>query len=344
MFPTSSHPWTLCKGRCALSQQRALRTFTCTLIAATVLPAQERAKEVKPAISEQHYRIYHGDGRPATFDDLLTASSAATVTFLGESHDDAVAHYLEEKILRTAHKPDLALSLEMFETDVQQVVDEYLAGFITEDHLISSGRAWRNYKSDYRALVEFAKDHKMPVLAANAPRRYVNRVSRLGAATLSDLNSGARRFLPPLPYADATPAYAEKFHRVMDEARKQQVTKNPTAQPARPFDPVKGLQAQSLWDAGMAFSIASFLTSNPGMRVLHCNGSFHTAAKLGIPDHLVRYRPGTSMLVVTMMSEASFPDFDENKMREQGDFVIVTDPKLPRSYSSDPQPKAAEKK
>jgi uncharacterized iron-regulated protein len=224
---------------------------------------------------------------------------------------------------------------------VQYALDEYLAGLITEDHLTASGRAWKNYKSDYRALIEFAKERKMPVIAANPPRRYVNRVSRLGAATLQDLSAEARRFLPPLPYAGATPEYAQKFHRVMEEARKEQEKKDAKggdgkAEAPRRLDPEKGLQAQSLWDAGMAFSIAEFLTRNPGMRVLHCNGSFHSAQKLGIPDHLVRYRPAATMLVITVLPEKSFPNFDAGKMRGHGGFVIVTDPALPRSYSSEP--------
>ena len=118
------------------------------------------------------------------------------LTFLGESHDDAVAHYLEEQILRRTWDPHLGRpSLEMFERDVQYVLDEYLAGFITEAHLTASGRAWKNYKADYRPMIEFAKEKKMPVVAANAPRRYVNRVSRLGSAALTELEPEALRFL-----------------------------------------------------------------------------------------------------------------------------------------------------
>ena len=315
-----------------------MRIIPGVLVAVVFLAGQD----TKPIIGEQHYRVYRGDGRPATFDELLNAAGAATVTFLGESHDDPTGHYLEDQVLRRAHRPDLALSFEMFETDVQYVLDEYLAGLISEDHLISSGRAWKNYKSDYRSLVEFAKEHKMPVLAANAPRRYVNRVSRLGAASLSELSVEARRFLPPLPYAKASPEYAERFDRIMEEARKEQekrAAESGDKQPPRVQDRTKSLEAQSLWDASMAFSIAGFLTRNPGMRVVHLNGSFHTASKLGIADHLVRYRPGTSIMVVTMLSDKSFPEFDTEKMRGQGDFIIVTDPKLPRSFSSDPPPK-----
>lgn len=276
-------------------------------------------------VGEQDYRVYRGDGTPATLEQLVAESKAATVTFLGELHDDPVAHYLEEQILRRGWEPNLALSLEMFERDVQYVVDEYLAGLITEDHLRSSGRAWKNYKTDYKPLVEFAKEKKMTVMAANAPRRYVNRVSRLGAASLEALEPEAKQFLPPLPYAKASPDYAAKFAKEMDEHRENGSAPSPEAAS-------RSLEAQSLWDAGMAYSIANFLTRNPGGRVLHVNGSFHTAQRLGTVEQLLRYRPQTSIVVVTMISDAGFPSFKTETMSNQGTFVIVTDPKLPRSY------------
>jgi uncharacterized iron-regulated protein len=294
-----------------------MRAGVAFLIAISALLAQNGPAQ--NGIDAQHYRVYRGDGRASSLEELIRESNAAAVTFLGEQHDDPVAHYLEEQILRQGSQADVALSLEMFETDVQQVVDEYLAGLVTEEHFLASGRAWKNYKTDYRPLVEHAKERKMRVIAANPPRRYVNRVTRLGAASLGDLDSAAKALLPPLPYAKASDRYAEKFRKVMEEARREQL------------DPAKGIQAQSLWDAGMAFSIAEFLSRNPGMRVLQCNGSFHSAERLGIPEHLARYRPGASMVVVTMVPGKSFPDFDAEKMKGQGDFVIVTDPKAPRS-------------
>jgi uncharacterized iron-regulated protein len=291
-----------------------MRAAAALLAAICVLPAQN-------GIDAQHFRVYRGDGRPSSLEELIRESNGAAVTFLGEQHEDPVAHYVEEQILRKASPADLALSLEMFETDVQQVVNEYLAGLVTEEHLLASGRAWKNYKTDYRPMIELAKERKMRVIAANPPRRYVNRVTRLGAASLDDLDSAAKALLPPLPYAKASARYAEKFRKAMEEAR-------------RDLDPEKGIQAQSLWDAGMAFSIAEFLKRNPGMRVLQCNGSFHSAERLGIPEHLARYRPGVSMVVVTMVPHKSFPDFDAEKMNGQGDFVIVTDPKASRQHGA----------
>jgi uncharacterized iron-regulated protein len=304
-----------------------MKSVTLLSLAALLLVQDPRP----PAIGEQHYRIYRGDGSAATLDEVVAESRRAVVTFLGESPDDPVAHYLEEQILRATWSPDAALSLEMFERDVQYVLDEYLAGVITETHLISSGRAWRNYASDYRRLIEFAKEKKMPVLAANAPRRYVNRVNRLGTAALAEIEPEGRRFLPPLPYAAASADYAAKFKRVMEEHRED-------GKPPSPQSIAHGLDAQSLWDATMAYSIADFLTRNPGKRILHVNGSFHTAHKLGTVEHLLRYRPDTAVVVVTILPETSFPAFDAKTMHGAGTFVVVTDPALPRTYRSESSP------
>jgi uncharacterized iron-regulated protein len=320
------------------------KLFACIMLAFGVgllLWAEDKDTAAKPdpEIGEEHYRIYRGDGSPATMDELVAEARAAEVTFLGETHNDPVAHYLQELIFRRCHRPGLTLSLEMFETDVQYVLDEYLAGQITEQHLGKSGRSWKNYETDYRPLVEFAKENQLRVIAANAPRRYVNRVSRLGAEALDDLSDQAKSYLPPLPYAEASPEYVRKFEKVMKTHREMAAKKaredgdeEKAKMIEKPRDGSKGLQAQSLWDASMAFSIAKALMRDPDASVMHLNGSFHTAQRLGIVDHLARYRPGTSSVVVTMMSEESFPEFDCDKMTDQGDFVIVTDPSLPRTF------------
>jgi uncharacterized iron-regulated protein len=295
-------------------------------------------------ISAENYRVFRGDGLEASWQELIDATKAASVTFLGEVHDDAVAHHLEYSILRDTQTPGLALSLEMFETDTQYVLDEYLAGQITEAHLISDTRAWARYDTDYKPLIELAREQHLPVIAADPPRRYVNIVSREGAQALEALSNQAKSLLPPLPYADASPAYAEKFLDVMGAGQEEDATAAEEQQDTAKAEPApeatehamdraqlqRALQAQSLWDAGMAHAIASYLDRNPEGRVLHISGSFHSEQHLGTPEHLERYRPGTSTLVVTMVPDSLFPSFDRESLMGLGDFVIVTDPRQRR--------------
>ena len=299
-----------------------------------------------------HYRLYRGDGSPATMDDLASASQNADAIFLGEVHDDPTGHQVELQILERLASPRLALGLEMFERDVQPVINEYLSGFINEENLRTSARAWPNYKTDYRPLMEFAVKQKLPVIASNAPRRYVNRVYRLGSAALSPLPEYAAAWLAPLPYAPASPAYAQKFRQEMAEHMPPSPppTKGKPAETVAPTmteaDMAHALEAQSLWDATMAFSVADYLTRHPGSSVLHVNGSAHTAEHLGIVEQLGRYRPATHSLVVTICP-AALPLHFEMDMKSQGDFVVVTDSSLIKDETKQdnkPHPASASKK
>src|ERR1700744_2964130 len=102
----------------------------------------------------------------------------------------------------------------MFETDCQNTLDEYLRGLIREKNFRTDARVWPNYK-DYRSLIEFAKSNNIPVVAPNAPARYVNMVDRLGLGSLNQLNNLGKSYLPPLPIDTAAGAYYEKFTAIM---------------------------------------------------------------------------------------------------------------------------------
>jgi uncharacterized iron-regulated protein len=277
-------------------------------------------------IGEANYRIYDKQGNASSLEKIIESLKDVDVVFLGENHDDAAAHYLQNEIFRRAFEKHgreraVALSLEMFERDVQTVVDEYLQDLISENHFLLSARAWGNYKTDYKPLVDFAKTNKLAVIAANAPRRYVNMVSRSGRESLNRLSPAAKRWLAPLPYGESSDAYARKFSALMGQ----------TSDSTTPVKHSPMLNAQALWDATMAFSIFEYLKRAKNPLVVHLNGAFHTENRLGTPEHLLKYSPKTKFLVVTMRYEENFANFDKTKHADLGDFVILTDAKLPRS-------------
>ena len=74
----------------------------------------------------------------------------------------------------------------------------------------------------------------------------------------------------------------------------------------------KFLEAQSLWDTSMAWSIASHLRANPGRRVMNINGSFHSDYSLGIPEHS---RQDTSLglktTTISIVPSQQFPEFTQ---------------------------------
>jgi uncharacterized iron-regulated protein len=274
-------------------------------------------------LTPESYRVFTGRGEPSTLEAITGALATTDVLFLGELHDDAVGHAVQFEIFRQAverysRERRVALSLEMFERDVQIVLDEYLNGLITEQHLIAAGRAWPNYKTDYAPLVELAKKNRLPVIAANAPRRYVNMVSRNGRSSLNSLSKEARRWIAKLPYAEASPAYAQKFRSLMGSSNEARMG----------LDNI--LSSQSLWDATMAESIAIFAKKNDRSLVVHLNGAFHSEGRLGAVEHLLRYRPMARVLVINVRYEDQFDAFTPRHMGT-GDFVVLTDAKVPRS-------------
>lgn len=84
------------------------------------------------------------------------------------------------------------------------------------------------------------------------------------------------------------------------------------------------LQAQSLWDAAMAHTLAQYLIRQPGGLALHVVGQFHVSDGTGLPEHLARYRPGTQMMIIVLEPAADIDAFGAAAHRGLGDFVILT--------------------
>src|SRR5690606_1151623 len=199
------------RGGRGMSPFPALLGIGTILLAATALaqsPPHGDAPADTAAVFDPggHFAVYAADGRPTDLDAVVAALGGADVVFLGEIHNDPTAHALQRRLLEAAHRRygaqrPVALALEMFERDVQLVLDEYLAGLVRERDFLEAARPWSSYATDYRPAVEYAKAHGLPVIAANAPARYVSRVGREGLAGLDALPEAARAFLAPLPLA-----------------------------------------------------------------------------------------------------------------------------------------------
>ena len=254
---------------------------------------------------------FDGAGEAVSLRSVVDAAADADVLYLGETHDDSTAHALQldllAEVVRQSGGRAVVLGLEMFETDVQPVLDEYLGGLISERDFLAAARPWSNYEADYRPLVEFARGAGLPVLATNAPARYVRAVARDGFGALAGLSDTALGWVAPLPIAPSSPETEAAFRALMGEMA------------GHGGPSVDGmLAAQTLRDATMADRIATALARRPGALVVHVNGSFHSAGGRGIPEHVARRVAGARQVVVTMRPDDGSPAAGE------GDFVVLT--------------------
>jgi len=296
----------------------------------------------KDTLTTDNYKIVSSKtSKEVTLNDIVLDMKNYDVVFFGEEHNDSVAHFLQNELLKglyAAYGENTTLTMEMFETDCQVVLDEYLQGHIRERNFLKEARTWSNYRN-YKPMIEFAKEKKLSVIAGNAPARYANMAARKGRNSLMDLSSAAKTFLPPLPYDTASGTYYEKFTDLMSDGKNAGVTSKDTAKKAAPVSnnsmmPKYIVHSQSLWDATMAYSISKVFTKNKNAKVIQLNGRFHSDEGLGTVIQLKKYNPSLRILVISCMSGGkNFPNkIDYNENKKLGDYVIYADPDVPKTY------------
>lgn len=318
--------------------------FVCVLLAAVPVPTrgQDPHAGLDTAYTPGAYRVFTGAGEPARLEDVVAAMARHQVAFIGETHDDPTGHMLELELLKGAvethsdpvqapHPRPVTLSLEFFQRDVQLILDEYLAGHISEASFLADSRPWPRYSTDYRPLIEYAREEGLHVIAANAPRRYVSRVTQLGREALDALGPEARALLPPLPYGQPSAEYRDQWIAVIAAVMEEEGTRcgvpveHPPAAVGTHANMGNQLHSQVLWDASMAYWIAQHLEADADALVLHMVGGFHVAHGTGTPEQLQAYRPGTTAMVVMLRPVADVETFEPAPAGQWGDFVIQTD-------------------
>lgn len=305
------------------------------LLLLTLLVATAFISDDSKTLTEKNYMIYSNQtSSEITLDNLVSLAGQYDVILFGEEHNDSVAHFLQYALYEKMHAKfgdSVVLSMEMFDRDVQNVLDEYMDGMIKESHFKKDARVWSNYR-DYRPLVEYAKKNKLEVYAANAPMRYVSLTNRKGQAELLKLSPLAKTWIAPLPFDTAQGAYYDKLCEVMGYNKKasgkhggDSVVVVPTGMPG-------SMSGQSLWDATMAHTISTVFTSKPAAKVLHLNGRFHSDDFFGIFQQLQKYAPTKKVLVISTLSDEKFRKADMTQYKNQAHIIIISDPKVPKTF------------
>ena len=200
------------------------------------------------------------------------------VVFIGEQHARYDHHLTQLEIIRRLHAlhPQLAIGMEMFQQPFQRYLDEYVAGSIDEQAMLRATEYYRRWRMDYRhyaPILRYAREHRLAVIALNVPTELTHKVAHVG---LDGLNDEDRRQLP----ADMAPA---------DEAYRQRLKEVFAHHPndkEHSFEHF--LEAQLLWDEGMAERAAAYLDEHPDHHLVVIAGNQHLAWGSTIPQRLQR--------------------------------------------------------
>lgn len=278
------------------------------LVALMVLPA---FRDDKPA-----YRVFNDRGKSAGYDDLLKSAREADIIFFGELHRNPIVHWLEYELTRDLYDSkgkDLVLGMEMFETDNQLLLNEYLSKMIRKKDFESEAKIWPNYKTDYAPIVDFAREKGVRVVATNIPRRFAAIVNSKGFEGLDSINAIQRGMIAPLPikYPDTLACYAGIAKSIGDNMPAHQTTNLG--------------KAQAIKDATMAHFIAKG-GAFEGKTILHFNGSFHTDNREGLVWYMQqairKTRFDLKILTITCVEQDDIQSITDSVAR-RADYIIA---------------------
>jgi uncharacterized iron-regulated protein len=262
------------------------------------------------------------------FESMVAALAHADVIFVGEQHDDANTHRLEYALVSGLRRRGMAptVSLEMFERDVQDVIDRYLSGAATEQQLLTESRPWQRYPTDYRALIELARMEHWPVVAANVPRRFASEIARSGEPAIDKL-SPADRALVARDLQCPHDAYFDRFTSAMTDHTPGEGARPATATQEQRATNDRYYWAQCSKDETMAESIARASEARAGKPgpIVHFNGAFHSDFGAGTVERTRRRLPGKNTAIVSILPvgdlDALAPAGDDLK---RADFLVYT--------------------
>ncbi|QIY90479.1 ChaN family lipoprotein [Chryseobacterium gallinarum] len=244
------------------------------------------------------YQFYDKKGKEITTEKLVRELAGYDVVFFGENHNSSINHWLQLKITEALYekkKGQLILGAEMFERDNQTQLDQYLSGKFDAKTLRDSARLWNNYATDYKPLVDFAKNKKLNFIATNIPRKYASQTAKEGLQSLNTLNEKEKTYIARLPIQVTldTPGYPEMKAMMGDHAEGTKV--------------MNFISAQAIKDATMAESILK--NQQEGKTFIHYNGNYHSKEFGGIYWYIRQKNPTLKMAVISVF-ESEDPELN----------------------------------
>ena len=267
---------------------------------------------------KETYSIFTGEGKSISYQKMIQSLEKADVVFFGELHNNTLAHWLELQVLKDlyASKRTVTLGMEMFESDDQIIINEYLHRMIEEKQLLAEAKIWDNYKTDYKPLVEFARKNQIQLIATNIPRRYANMVYRKGLPSLDSIHIDSKKWIAPLPLEVD---YSLSSYKAMMEGMGQHGDGS-----ARNL-----VTSQALKDATMAHFISINLM-NEGI-FYHVNGAYHSQDHQGIITYLSKLNPKLKVVTLHVTEQSSLDQLEDRNLRK-GDFVFCIVDDMIKSY------------
>ena len=282
------------------------------------------------------YRFYSQTGKTSSYDKLLKEAAAADVVLFGELHNNPICHWFELRLakdLADRRGDNLVLGAEMFEADNQQALSQYVSGQTSAAEFAKQARLWPNYDTDYKPIVDLAREKKLPFVATNVPRRYASLVARQGLTALDTVSATGKQQMAQLPLTvDLTlPGYKGMLDMMGDHGGSSHGSVGAQAggNPAENF-----ARAQALKDATMARFIlekGQIDSTKPGRLLLHLKADYHSKNFDGIVWYLRQRQPNLKIVTISSV-EADDITKAQAEWKGLGTYVLAIPADMTKTY------------
>jgi uncharacterized iron-regulated protein len=282
-----------------------MKKLSLTIIALLAFVVFSQAQD-KPA-----YQLFNQKGKLAKYDKMIEDLADADMVFFGEYHQNPISHWLQIEMTKSFYAikgEKMFFGAEMFENGNQLVLNEYLAGFYDEKKMMPEmTQMWKNYKTDYKPLVEFAKENNLRFIATNIPRRYASMINKEGIDALKELSPEALAMIgPDLVHKFDSMVYADMKDKMGEHI---------------PPNMLNIQMAQASKDATMAhFSLKYF---NEGDFFFHMDGAYHSDNNRGIIWWINEIQPGLKIKSITTVDQSEWDEMTEEQKASIANYIIV---------------------
>jgi len=245
-------------------------------------------------------------GEPVSLEGLIKDLNRCRITYVGEKHTNVAHHKIQLQIIQALYQrnPDMAVGMEMFDHTYQDVLDQWSKGQLTQKDFLRKSHWYANWRFDfslYHDILEFIKEHNIPLVGLNIPNHIPPKIREGGIQNLSDED---KAHLPR--QIDTSKSAHRDYLKKVFEGHKHHFK--------REVEFEDFYAAQSVWEDAMAETIAQNL-NDALMVVLAGNG--HIQFKYGIPDRVYE-QTGASFRTIYLAPAGS------EVKRDIADYIWVT--------------------
>ena len=261
------------------------------------------------------YVIYNQNGKKVSFKKTIKSLTKSNIILFGEYHDNVISHWLELEIIKELLKSsNICVGAEMFESDIQSTLSQYMKGSIGFEEFQSKSRLWSNYETDYSPIVEFLKKNSIPLYATNIPRKYARMVFKNGGfSALDSLNEIEKSHIAPLPieFDINLPQYKNMLTMMGDHSSNDIV------------------KAQAIKDATMAYFILKNYKKNSIF--FHLNGAYHSDFYEGILWYLKLKNQSIKYKTLSTVNQENVNKLEKENYN-RADFIICVNSNIPKTH------------